>query len=35
MTKLMNFRFFGLIYGMNELNDEVIDNSFYDSKVGM
>ena len=35
MTKLMNFRFFGLIYGMNELNDEVIDNSFYDSEVGM
>ena len=35
MTKLMNFRFFGLIYGMNELNDEVIDNSFYDSEVSV
>lgn len=35
MTKLMNFKFFGLIYGMNELNDEVIDNSFYDSEVSM
>ena len=35
MTKLMNFRFFGLIYGMNEMNDETVDNSFYDSEVSV
>lgn len=35
MTKLMRFKFFGLIYGMNEINDETVDNSFYDSEVSM
>ena len=35
MTKLMKFKFFGLIYGMNEMNDETVDNSFYDSEVSM
>lgn len=30
MSKLMNFKIFGLIYGMNDLNDETVDNSFYD-----
>ena len=35
MTKLMKFKFFGLIYGMNEMNDETVDNSFYDSEVSV
>lgn len=35
MTKLMKFKFFGLIYGMNEMNDETVDNSYYDSEVSM
>ena len=35
MTKLMRFKFFGLIYGMNEINDETVDNSFFDSEVSM
>lgn len=35
MTKLMKFKFFGLIYEMNDLNDEGIDNSFYDTEVSI